>query len=129
MFEDYVVAPQALIDVDVVAYQSTVIPEAVQIAAARAARPRAGDGPSASRGGDGSEHARGGLLAACAAWAHTPEADERSGVRVHAVPADGRLRLAWDYPEPHTVICATGSADPGYPSVRSGACMSRRAVP
>ena len=42
------------------------------------------------------------LAAISAAGAHTPEADERSGVR--APYADRRLRLTWDYPEPHTVI-------------------------
>ncbi|MEE2836410.1 MAG: DUF4215 domain-containing protein [Myxococcota bacterium] len=117
MFEDYVVAPQALIDVDVVAYQSTVIPEAVQIAPPPGqpvlapvtvqVHLEAGMDPSTL------EVVSSPLLAR--PWAHTPEADERSGVRVHAVPADGRLRLAWDYPEPHTVILRHRIGGPGLP--------------
>ena len=35
-------------------------------------------------------------------WAAQPD-PLQAAVTAHAVPADGVLNLAWDYPEPHTV--------------------------
>ena len=104
MFEDYVVAPQALIDVDVVAYQSTVIPETVRLAPP--------PGQPALAPVTVKVHLEAGMDAAALevvtapllarSWAGQPD-PLQAAVKAHAVPADGVLNLAWDYPEPHTV--------------------------
>ncbi len=116
VFEDYVVAPQALIDVDVVAYQATEIAQSVRLT------PPPGEPALApvsikvhlEEGMDAStlELVASPLLAR--AWAHAPPEDQNP-VKVHPVPADGVLQLAWDYPEPYTVTLRQRAGVAGLP--------------
>jgi cysteine-rich repeat protein len=116
VFEDYVVAPQALIDVDVVAYQATEIAQSVRLTPPPGERALAPVSIKVhlEEGVDAStlELVLSPLLAR--AWAHAPPDDENP-VKVHPVPSDGVLQLAWDYPEPYTVTLRQREGATGLP--------------
>ncbi len=105
MYEDYVVAPRDLIDVTVSAYQATEIPETIQLtpppgesalAPVTVMVDRHPDVPA-----EGLEVVISPLLAR--PWSGSP-AEGTGPVKVIPVPVDGRVDLAFDYPEPYTVV-------------------------
>jgi cysteine-rich repeat protein len=105
MYEDYVVAPQDLIDVMVSPYQATEIPETIQLTPPPGESALAPVTVMVDRHPDVPAEDLEVVISPLLArpWSGSP-AEGAEPVKVIPVPADGRLDLAFDYPEPHTVV-------------------------